>query len=144
MKFYLLIITLLIGSTMNSQDLKSHQWNNRVILVLSNDQDSADFKKQIADLKNSSTDCAERKLILYQITPSEVRLDFFDEQDSKKWNTAAGLYTEFMSEKDTFKFILIGLDGGVKEERSHIIATEELFSIIDAMSMRKAEMKKSN
>lgn len=129
---------------MNSQDLKSHQWNNRVILVLSNDQDSADFKKQIADLKNSSTDCAERKLILYQITPSEVRLDFFDEQDSKKWNAAADLYTEFMSEKDTFKFILIGLDGGVKEERSHIIATEELFSIIDAMSMRKAEMKKSN
>lgn len=129
---------------MSSQDLKSHQWKHRVILVIGNDQESADFKKQVSVLKKSSSGCADRKLVLYQITPSEIRLDFFDDSSSKKWNSASGLYTKFMSKEDEFKFVLIGLDGGIKEKRSRLISTADLFSIIDKMSMRKAEMNRNN
>lgn len=71
---------------MSSQDLKSHQWKHRVILVIGNNQESADFKEQVSVLKKSSSGCADRKLVLYQITPSEIRLDFFDDSSSKKWN----------------------------------------------------------
>lgn len=49
-----------------------------------------------------------------------------------------------MSKGDEFKFVLIGLDGGIKEKRSSLISTADLFSIIDKMSMRKVEMNRNN
>ncbi len=128
---------------MHSQELKTHQWKNRIILVISNNAESADFSHQIDQLKNHSIKCAERKLVMYQIVPNEVHSNKFDGAESEKWNSASDLYTEFMKKDDSFKMVLIGLDGTVKEERLTPIAPTELFQIIDGMSMRQEEMKKN-
>ena len=129
---------------MDSQDLKQHQWKNRIILVFSDDAESASYKKQIADLKEEKQGCTERKLLMYQVLPSQVRLNDFSGAKSEKWNSASDLFTEFMSKDEEFKVVLIGLDGSVKENRSEPMSSEELFKIIDGMSMRKAEMRKDN
>ena len=129
---------------MNSQDLKTHQWNNRVIIVLSNDAQSKAYTRQIADLKQASGGCLERKLVLYQVLPSEIRLNKFGGKKSEKWNATSDLYREFMQKDDSFKVVLIGLDGSVKEERAEPITSKELFEIIDGMSMRQAEMRRDN
>lgn len=42
-----------------------------------------------------------------------------------------------------FTFILIGRDGGEKLRSSDLVTIEKLFGLIDAMPMRKAEMKRS-
>jgi hypothetical protein len=42
---------------------------------------------------------------------------------------------------DEFEIILIGKDGGVKLRSKTPISLEELFSLIDAMPMRRQEMR---
>jgi hypothetical protein len=140
----LFLIALLTAATMDSQNLKTHQWNNRIILVFSADGESPHFEKQIADLKQASDGCAERKLVMYQIVPSEIHVNYFNNNESKKWNATSDLYKEFMEKDDAFKVVLIGLDGSVKEERDEPIASKELFKIIDGMSMRQEEMRKQD
>lgn len=127
---------------MDSQDLKSHQSNHRIILVFSEDAASADFKKQIANLKEASEACAERKLLLYQVLPNEVEMHNFEGSESQKWNSSSELYKDFILNKDRFKVVLIGLDGTMKEERQEPISSKELFDIIDSMPMRQARMNK--
>lgn len=39
-----------------------------------------------------------------------------------------------------FSIVLIGKDGGEKLRRNSLLTTRELFSLVDAMPMRKAEM----
>ena len=126
---------------MDSQDLKTHQWKNRIILVLSDDEDNTAFKTQIENLKDSSDGCAERKLVLYQVLPNQITVHYFNENDKKPSPSSSDLYKEFMSVNDTFKMILIGLDGSIKEKRAEPISSKDLFSIIDGMSMRQAEMR---
>ena len=128
---------------MDSQDLKSHQWKNRIVLVLSQDENLPEFSEQIEGLKSVSKGCAERKLIMYQVVPNEVHSNHFDGSNSKKWTSQTELYKEFMEKNNKFKIVLIGLDGTVKEERSNPISSKELFEIIDGMSMRQAEMRKN-
>ena len=43
-----------------------------------------------------------------------------------------------------FTFILIGKDGGEKLRTDSVVSTEQLFATIDAMPMRKSEMKEQN
>ena len=50
----------------------------------------------------------------------------------KKWHIPATA---------TFTFILVGKDGGEKLRTDTLVSTEQLFSNIDAMPMRKREMK---
>ena len=109
---------------MDSQDLKNHQWENRIVLVLDNNADDPYFKSQIMDLKANSIRCAERKLVMYQVLPSEVRLQKFDGSKSEKWNESSDLFKEFMQKDDEFKMVLIGLDGSVKEERHEPMSSE--------------------
>ncbi|KQC32718.1 hypothetical protein AAU57_04830 [Nonlabens sp. YIK11] len=142
MSRFLFYILILITGTMNSQDLKTHQWKNRLILVFNNGSDATEYRKQISDLKEASAGCEERKLLMYQVLPSEVRLNDFTGAKSEKWNATTDLFTEFMQKDDRFKVVLIGLDGTVKEERDEPISSKELFEIIDGMSMRQAEMRR--
>jgi hypothetical protein len=135
-------MTFLTALTMDSQNLKTHQWKNRIILVFSADGESAHFDKQISDLKQASDGCADRQLVMYQIVPSEIHVNYFNNNESKKWNAASDLYTEFMEKDEDFKVVLIGLDGSVKEERDEPISSKELFEIIDGMPMRQAVMRK--
>ena len=129
---------------MDSQDLKTHQWKNRVILILSNDAENQAYKTQINDLKNSSEGCAERKLLMYQVLPNQLTTHHFKGDKRKPSPSSSDLYKEFMSASDSFKMILIGLDGGIKEKRNEPISSKELFAIIDGMSMRQAEIRKNN
>jgi hypothetical protein len=46
-----------------------------------------------------------------------------------------------LNANEAFEIILIGLDGGIKLRKNDIVSREELFSIIDAMPMRRNEMR---
>lgn len=41
----------------------------------------------------------------------------------------------------SFSVVLIGKDGGEKLRRTAVVAPEELFALVDAMPMRRAEMR---
>ena len=144
MRIFLFLVLIVIPSTMDSQEIKTHQWKNRIILVLSVDADSDPYKTQIANLKQESKGCAERKLVLYEVLQNQVTQHHFEAADKKPSSTTSELFKELMNKNDQFKVILIGLDGTVKEERSEPISSKELFEVIDSMAMRKSEMQKKN
>jgi hypothetical protein len=124
-----------------SQTLQKHQWNNRIAIVLSDDLSNPLFQKQITALTNEAAACMDRKLIIYQVLLNNWRLEDFTTETTKEWKSTFTLFDQFMGKSHHFKVVLIGLDGNLKEERTDFFEPQELFSIIDGMSMRKAALR---
>ena len=127
-----------------SQTLEKHQWNNRVVIVLSDDLTNPLFQKQLTALTNEATACIDRKLIVYQVLPNSWTMEDFTSKTTKKWQSTPTLFEQFMEKNHHFKVVLIGLDGTLKVERTNYVEPEELFSIIDGMPIRKAEIRRKN
>ncbi|MBK8501692.1 MAG: DUF4174 domain-containing protein [Saprospiraceae bacterium] len=123
----------------NSQDLYSHQWKDRLLLIFDSDQGSIRAQSQIEELLSDQEGLAERKIVVYQITPDFCRLPLEDE----KWYPRDKLKSETKWNLSKFEIILMGLDGNIKLQRQEIVSLDELFGIIDSMPMRMHEMKKA-
>ena len=54
----------------------------------------------------------------------------------------SGLHKQYTVSEKVFTVILVGKDGGEKHRTHKLLSPEALFAIIDAMPMRKAEMKR--
>lgn len=130
--FFFLFFSLITSS----QNMKSHQWKNRVLLVISDNKSNVDFANQTQLLKDKSLELIERKLIVYQITKNAYSYNY-----NQSWILSTKLYRKHNKEKATFKVILIGLDGGIKLKQTSILSEKKLFTIIDGMPMRKQELK---
>ena len=93
-------------------DLTPYQWKNRVLLITAPNQEDTNYRNQAAALMSVYPGLMERDLIVL---------------------------TTF--EAAAFTVTLIGKDGGVKLKRDEMLSSAELFAIIDAMPMRRAEMR---
>lgn len=132
MKGIVLITLLTINQLTMAQELKDFRWKNRILITNNSELKEA----QLKELKNDSTGSSERKLIFLLSDHEQIK---------KIWPTSVdilpGNSTMF---KDENEVLLIGLDGGVKYRSEKAISKKELFSLIDSMPMRAAEMKKDN
>ena len=122
-----------------SQDIKKHQWENRVLLVFTDDKKSDNFKHQIKILSENKKELTERKLVIYQFTENDFTTDF-----SEVWYSSNSMFKKYVNTSDSFKVLLLGLDGGIKLEQDKILSLEKLFTIIDGMPMRRSELKSKN
>ena len=122
-----------------SQDIKKHQWENRVLLVFTDDKKSDNFKHQIKILSENKKELIERKLVIYQFTENDFTTDF-----SEVWFSSNSMFKKYVNTSDSFKVLLLGLDGGIKLEQDKILSLEKLFTIIDGMPMRRSELKRKN
>ncbi len=118
-----------------SQDIKKHQWENRILLVFTDDKKSDNFKHQIKILSENKKELAERKLVIYQFTENYFTTDF-----SEVWFSSNSMFKKYVNTNDSFKVLLLGLDGGIKLEQDKILSLEKLFTIIDGMPMRRSEL----
>ncbi len=114
------------------ETLKAYQWQKRVVLLCASSARQADFVHQKAMLAKDEAGLQER-----DIQVMEISYDQLDEPDKT-----------FLREKlvipiNAFTVVLIGKDGGVKLKQSMPIAMEALISTIDAMPMRRQEMRKN-
>jgi hypothetical protein len=123
---------------MDNSPFDAFQWKNRILVIYSNESSNllTSQKQYYADGK---TDYEERDLIVFVLT--DETLNYID-------NSAASIdaidVRNFLniSEKDTFNVSLIGKDGGLKLQQNVLLTNKKLFAIIDAMPMRKREMRK--
>ena len=122
----------------SNAQMEKHQWNERVLLIISKSDDNSIATKQWESLLKNQKEIDDRKLVIYQIFPRYYRTS----KDSL-FQKNAELYTHFRKEKLCFQVILIGLDGGKKLRQSKFLAPKKLFAIIDGMPMRKAEIRKN-
>lgn len=121
-----------------SQSLEKHRWKDRILLVISADKNSKEFKNQLEILKKEKTGLLDRKLMTYAVYRKEFHFNF-----TKKETQSSKLFDKFNKEEVAFKIVLIGLDGGIKLAQDTILSTEKLFAIIDGMPIRKRELRKN-
>lgn len=141
-RIILISIGWLISSNLNGQNLENHNWVNRVIIVKTKQEHSNKYQKQIEEISLSKEEFKDRKLIAYQITGSKYSLkDYENIKQEKSGELSMNLTKEILNKKNDFEIILIGLDGRIKLRKTDIVSKEELFSNIDLMPIRKAELK---
>lgn len=127
-------------TTLSAQDLSVHKWENRLLILLTEDAEDKAYKKQLKELSNCREGIEDRKLIIYQSTREKFRMGLGTEGE---WNNSRDIYKKYKGNKPGFQVLLIALDGGVKIDQSELISCEKLFDTIDSMPMRKAEMRKN-
>lgn len=132
------ILTMLIMSQdIYAQKLSHHKWENRLVLILTNDIDNPTYQSQLLEFNKEAEGLAERKLIIYQVLPDKYVTGL---ADSSEWIVSSKLYGNYQKES-VFEVILIGLDGRIKLRQTEILSCEALFSLIDTMPMRQAELR---
>lgn len=128
----LLIIFTLTGMT---QDLSQYRWQNRLLVIVSHQENHPMIQKQLQEVKNHQQELEERRLLTIVMTPEKYQV----QTDDKQWISGSN-YSNYQSGK-TFEVLLIGLDGGIKQRESDVFTAGKLISIIDSMPMRQAEMR---
>jgi hypothetical protein len=86
---------------------------NRILVISAPSRENADYQKQAAELLAAWDGLVERDFVVQ---------------------------TRFNAPE--FSVVLIGKDGGEKLRRNSLLSTRELFAIVDAMPMRRAEMER--
>lgn len=148
MKYSFFLLFILLMHSTNAQDLSKHQWNDRILLVLSEDFENGkiplEYFNQIKELNKNHDGLKDRKTVVYSVLPTEYQFINPINHKETDWIKSDSLFVSFNQEKEPFKVILIGLDGTIKLTRTDFFSSKELFAIIDGMPMRKAEMKSRN
>lgn len=137
---------LMFSSIMNltAQNLKSHQWKNRVIIVKTVDKNSKEFQEQRKAFRHSEDELMDRKIVLYEVIGDAIALvDLKSNILNTKGKRSKKLADKLFNKKETFEVILIGLDGGVKLQQTEPLTKEALFGIIDSMPMRQSEIHRN-
>ena len=140
---FLILIFQISGLTSEAQDLSTHQWGNRILLIHTIDQTHPLYQQQISTLKSNQTGLRERKLIIYQVSNDWLRIGLDEES---KWKKADESFLERVkvetNSSSGFTVQLIGLDGGIKLRKEAVLTIKELFKVIDSMPMRMQELRR--
>jgi len=135
------LLFLFMSAYVAAQNLNHHRWGNRLILVLINDISTPEYQKQIEEFKSQQKGMKERKLVIYHITPNRYKTGL---KENNNWKKSTDLYFRFNKGEKDFEVILIGLDGEIKLRQEELLTCQKLFSTIDVMPMRRAEIRRGN
>lgn len=138
----IIICLMLFSITSNAQDLNALKWKNRILIIKATKNNDLKFEKQLTEFKSQDNTLKERKLVLYTMNNQKLTIIDYttDTKDTSKRLSDDMMITIF-SAKNEFEVILIGLDGSIKLRQTEVLSKEDLIAIIDAMPMRKSEMK---
>ncbi|WP_424045527.1 DUF4174 domain-containing protein [Methyloceanibacter sp.] len=106
------------------ETLDQYRWTNRPVLLFAPSERDEAYLLQMKILDADKSGLAERDILVL----SDISA------------LGKGKLRETL-QIDGFEIILIGKDGGVKFRSKTPISVEELFSLIDAMPMRRQEMR---
>ena len=137
---------------MNARELLgSFEWNSRPIVIFgSGEASDAQAGAQLKSLWSMSDNLASRDIVLVSVQKDKVLVhrpqDASSDSDSRTYEDAAlagELRAHFEVTKGQFTVLLIGKDGSVKRRSETPVDSQSLFSQIDSMPMRQAEMIKA-
>ncbi|WP_295178955.1 DUF4174 domain-containing protein [uncultured Christiangramia sp.] len=137
----LLIIIIFYGMTSKAQDLQQYQWQNRIIVLYANETELDLLTMQLELLTEEPNELSERKLLVIQAHKDRYKIIF---PENSEWVSSSLKGELNIIKKTEFEVFLLGLDGGIKLRQQEILQTEKLFSLIDGMPMRKAEIRRKD
>jgi hypothetical protein len=119
-------------------DLNHYKWKNRLLFVFAPHNSHSSLIDLKDDLFTQKEEILDRDLIIFEILengPSYIGKNRIDIQ------TAEHIRQKFHPAPGRLTIVLVGMDGGVKFRRSGLVQLDEIFSLIDAMPMRREEMR---
>ena len=108
--------------------LASYRWKARVLVVSAPAPDDRALLAQRQALASVDAAARERDLVLIEASGDDAR--------------AQALRRRVGLPRDAFGAVLVGKDGGTKLSSTEPIPPQRLFSTIDAMPMRRDEMRR--
>jgi hypothetical protein len=122
--------------------LRPHRWQHRLVLTFSPDWEHPQLQAQQALRQSHPDGWEDRALFFLHLTPTGGKDQMGAEVSAA---LAQAFYDRYEVSPDAFTAILIGKDGGEKlRSRSSMIDREQLFAVIDAMPMRRREMREDD
>ena len=119
------------------QLFERYLWQKRVVLVFAPQREHPIFQQQVEALRDNEQALLERDIVQWVI----VDHDFISVDGQHMPHLPASpLHDEFNVDYRDYAFILLGKDGEEKLRKDTLVEMEELFTVIDAMPMRKREM----
>ena len=139
LKQLMFAVSLFNALVVSGQDLSKHRWENRLVLLLTDNENNPTFQSQLAEFRKDFNGLNERRLIIYQVMPEEFKtgLNIGNKIKSDR------LYNDYKKTDSGFEVILLGLDGRIKLRQDELLSLEKLYAIIDAMPMRHREIERS-
>lgn len=119
----------------NAQMLDQYLWKNRVIIVNAN-TNSITQGSQERTLLRYKQELKERKIVILRYDNGEITRVYPDEEKQFK-NQVLGID---LTGED--RFLLIGLDGGIKFRSNTVKSNQWIFDLIDSMPMRQSEIRR--
>lgn len=140
-KLVFLTIIVMIGvyTASGKADLSEYQWKNRLIVILTDDAENPILEKQQTAFEKEKAGMAERKLLVFLIFPEKDK-EFVKKTSGMIFSDE--LYSKYKKHDKPYQIHLLGLDGRIKLSQTGYLSTRKLFSIIDAMPMRREEIRR--
>ena len=122
-------------------DLSQFQWKNRLLFLFAPNRSHPLFDVLQKSIANQQAEVADRDLVIFEILESGTsRMDTGDLDPQ----TVQSLRDKFDVRPGRFTVILVGKDGGIKLSRQDQTRLEDIFALIDAMPMRREEMRQKS
>lgn len=132
------LLALAISTLAADEDvLERFRWQNRVLLVFAGAPGDPELAQQQGLLDDTRPGLTERDLVVITALGNEIHVEGAARGDL----SADHLRHAYDIPPEGFRVLLIGKDGGVKLREEHPVATDDLFALIDAMPMRRREMR---
>lgn len=126
-----------------SLDLAEHRWRHRLLLLFAPTADDARYREQLERLEPRAADLDERDLlVVHLLAASPGDAAGRPEDPVGGAEDAARLRDAFTdAEPSDFRVVLVGKDGGGKGRWAEPVDLDAVFAMIDAMPMRRREMR---
>ena len=115
------------------------RWQNRVILLIAPSSQDDLYLQQTKIIHEDWAEYHDRDLKVFFVFPDQL---LTDQQEKLSKNQLNWLVQQWSLDTNAFQFILIGKDGGRKLVSDQVVPNVRLFSLIDGMPMRRAEMRR--
>ncbi len=125
-----------------AQDLDKHLWKNRILIVKTDGTKLTSYNNQLDEIKKDKNGFIERRLVVYHVQGDTITHLNFSNNEMHNSSLEFGDNNLLIPTKN-FEVLLIGLDGGIKIKQTKPITLEELYQKIDAMPMRRSELRKN-
>lgn len=116
----------------------SYKWKYRPLFIFADSTANSALVEQRRIFAASRAGLVERDVALIWVIANNVSID----GGPGLRQTAAALRARYGVGPTEFKAVLVGKDGGVKLATSSAIRAESLYLTIDAMPMRRDEMRR--
>jgi hypothetical protein len=119
-------------------DLSQFRWKNRLLFLFAPSPTHPFFDQLHQSLRAQRAGVKDRDLVVFEILESARSTMNSDALDA---HIAQSLREELDVSRGEFAVILMGKDGGIKLRRQSQTKLTDIFALIDAMPMRREEMR---